>query len=149
MHLVTCVREGKSEMKTILIVDDNVAVRTMMKIVLNTNGFETLEAENGSVALTLATEKKPDLIISDVMMDNVNGFMLYELLRKDPATRKIPMILITGAAQNSGAWNSEKDVTYFEKPISMHDILNEVKKKLRVTRSVDDFKTKPGVKRSR
>lgn len=136
-------------MKTILIVDDNTAVRTMMKIVLNTNGFETLEADNGATALTLAVEKKPDLIISDVMMDNVNGFMLYEMLQKEPATRKIPMILITGAAQNSGAWNSEKNVGYFEKPISMHDILTEVKKRLRVTQSLDDLTRKQRVRKTR
>jgi CheY-like chemotaxis protein len=97
-------------MKTILIVDDDAAVRDMMRIVLNSNGFETLEADDGSTALTLAMEKKPDLIISDVMMDNVNGFMLYEMLRKDSSTRKIPMILITGEAQKFGAWDSEKDV---------------------------------------
>lgn len=136
-------------MKTILIVDDDISVRTMMRIVLNANGFETLEAENGSVALTLATERKPDLIISDVMMDNVNGFMLYELLRKDPATRKIPMILITGEAQKFGAWDSERKVGYFQKPISMHDLLNEVKKRLRVTRSIDDMRVIARIRRTR
>ena len=127
-------------MKTILIVDDNPAVRTMMKIVLNTNGFEVLDAENGETALTLATEKKPDLIISDVMMDNVNGYMLYEMLQKEPATRNIPMFLVTGAAQNSGAWDAEKHIGYFQKPISMHNILTEVKKRLGITRSLDDLK---------
>ena len=134
-------------MKTILIVDDNIAVRTMMKIVLNTNGFETLEADNGATALTMALKKNPDLIISDVMMDNVNGFMLYEMLQKEPATRKIPMLLITGAAQNSGAWNADPNVGYFQKPISMHDILAEVNKRLRVTQSLDDLKRRTRVKR--
>ena len=135
-------------MKTILIVDDDVSVRTMMRIVLNANGFEILEAENGSIALTLATEKKPDLIISDVMMDNVNGFMLYELLRKEPATRKIPMILITGEAYQSGAWDSMKDVSYFQKPVSMHEVLIEVKKRLGITRTIDDIKRITGKRRS-
>jgi len=136
-------------MKTILIVDDDISVRTMMRIVLNTNGFETLEAENGSIALTLATERKPDLIISDVMMDNLNGFMLYELLRKETATRRIPMIFITGEAQKYGAWDSEKKVGYFQKPVSMHDLLNEVKKRLRVTRSIDDLKLNTRIERTR
>ena len=136
-------------MKTILIVDDDAAVRTMMKIVLNTNGFETLEADNGTEALTLATEKKPDLIISDVMMDNVNGFMLYELLRKEPATRKIPMILITGEAQKFGAWESEKNVAYFQKPVSMHDVLDEVKKRLKIKSSFENVRHKVAVRRTR
>jgi len=119
-----------SAMKTILIVDDDFAVRTMMKIVLDEEGFEVLEADNGSAAYSLATEKKPGLIISDVMMDNMNGFMLCEMLRRDPATREIPVILITGAAQGFGAWNTEQAVKYFEKPLSMHDLLIEVRKRL-------------------
>jgi CheY-like chemotaxis protein len=130
-----------SSMKTILIVDDDIAVRTMMKIVLNTNGFETLEAENGSVAFTLAAEKQPHLIISDVMMDNINGFMLLEMLRKDVATRRIPVMLITGEAQKYGAWDSEKKVGYFQKPLSMNDLLTAVKKRLRV-KSIDDLNLK-------
>src|SRR5512140_509379 len=136
-------------MKTILIVDDDIAVRSMMKIVLNANGFETLEAEDGSLAMTLAMEKKPDLIISDVMMDNVNGFMLYELLRKEPATRKIPMILVTGEAQKHGAWDSEQKVGYFQKPVSMHDLLLEVKKRLGITASLDDIRKKTSMRRPR
>ena len=117
-------------MKTILVVDDDKDVRTMMKFVLRKNGFKVLEAENGSLALSLATAGKPDLIISDVMMDNVNGFMLYELLRKQPVTADIPMILITGAAQGAGAWGVEKNVGYLQKPIGMSDLLAEVQKRL-------------------
>ena len=118
----------------------------MMRIVLNSNGFEILEAENGSIALSLATEKKPDMIISDVMMDNVNGFMLYELLRKEPTTSKIPMILVTGEAQKSGAWDAERNVGYFQKPVSMHDLLLEIKKRLRITRSIDNFRKRTGTR---
>ncbi len=136
-------------MKTILIVDDDAAVRDMMRIVLNSNGFETLEADDGSTALTLAMEKKPDLIISDVMMDNVNGFMLYEMLRKDSSTRKIPMILITGEAQKFGAWDSEKNVGYFQKPVSMHEVVTEVKRRLKITSSLEDIKTKTTTRRTR
>ena len=129
-------------MKTILIVDDDIAVRTMMKIVLNENGFVTLEAENGSAAFTLASEKQPHLIISDVMMDNMNGFMLLEMLRKDLTTRRIPVMLITGAAQKYGAWDSEKKVGYFQKPLSMDDLLTAVRKRLRV-KSSNELKRKP------
>jgi CheY-like chemotaxis protein len=142
-------KRGEAPMKTILIVDDDAAVRDMMRIVLNSNGFETLEADDGSTALTLAMEKKPDLIISDVMMDNVNGFMLYEMLRKDSSTRKIPMILITGEAQKFGAWDSEKDVGYFQKPVSMHDVVTEIKRRLKITSSLEDIKTKTTSRRTR
>jgi CheY-like chemotaxis protein len=128
-------------MKTILIVDDDIAVRTMMKFVLNANGFEILEAENGSAAFALAAEKQPHLIISDVMMDNMNGFMLLEMLRKDLTTRRIPVMLVTGEAQKYGAWDSVKKVGYFQKPLSMNDLLTAVRKRLRV-KSTDDLKLK-------
>jgi len=74
---------------------------------------------------------------------------LYELLRKDPATRKIPMILITGYAQKFGAWDSEKNVGYFQKPISMHDILYEVKKRLKITSSIADVRRKATTRKTR
>ncbi|HTY36046.1 MAG TPA: response regulator [Bacteroidota bacterium] len=136
-------------MKTILIVDDDAAVRTMMRIVLHSNGFEVLEAENGSMALTLATERKPDLIISDVMMDNVNGFMLYELLQKEKQTKRIPFILVTGEAQKFGAWDSEKNVGYFQKPVSMHDLIEGVKKRLGITGSLEDVNRRKPFKKPR
>ncbi len=131
-------------MKTILIVDNDIAVRTMMKLVLEAEGFETLEAENGSVAFSLATDRKPDLIISDVMMENLNGFMLYELLQRERSTRGIPLILITGEAADVGAWNAEDNVAYFEKPLSMHDLLSEVRKRLGETPSADGTPTTTG-----
>jgi CheY-like chemotaxis protein len=124
-------------MKTILIVDNDIAVRTMMKLVLEGEGFATLEAENGSVAFSLAMERKPDLVISDVMMENLNGFMLYELLHRERSTRDIPLILITGEAADFGAWNAEKKVAYFQKPLSMHDLVKEVKNRLGETPSDD------------
>lgn len=117
-------------MKTILVVDDDTDVRTMMKFVLRQNKFKVLEAENGLRGLALATARKPDLIISDVMMENMNGFMLYELLRKDPRTASIPIILVTGAAQNAGAWEADESVDYLQKPVSMSDLLQAVRKRL-------------------
>ncbi len=131
-------------MKTILIVDNDIAVRTMMRLVLEGEGFETLEAENGSIAFSLATDRKPDLIISDVMMENLNGFMLYELLHRERSTHDIPLILITGEAADFGAWNAEKNVAYFQKPLSMHDLLAEVRKRLRESTSADDMQEKHG-----
>ncbi|OGU24891.1 MAG: hypothetical protein A2X66_06165 [Ignavibacteria bacterium GWA2_54_16] len=116
--------------KTILVVDDDREVRSVVSVVLRRHGFKTLEAENGSDALTLAAARTPDLIISDVMMDNMNGFMLREMLQKDPATAGIPMILMTGAAGNAGAWETDKNVTYLRKPIGMETLVNEVLKKL-------------------
>ncbi len=115
-------------MKTILIVDDDPDMRKLATIILTREGYEIIQAEDGSVALDLAKAKMPDLIISDVMMENVNGFMLYELLQDDPVTENIPMIFVTGEAQRAGAWDSNPNVLYLEKPIVMQQLIDAVNK---------------------
>ena len=115
-------------MKTILIVDDDASMRLFERKVLLPGGYEILEAEDGATALEIAKAKIPDLIISDVMMDNVNGFMLVEYLRNDPATEKIPMILVTGQAQKAGMWSSDANIGYLRKPVSPNQFRDEVKK---------------------
>ncbi len=115
-------------MKTILIVDDYNPMLEFEKKVLIEEGYEILEAEDGAAALEIAKTKLPDLIISDVKMDNLNGFMLYEYLRDDPATAKIPMILVTGEAQNAGMWDSNRNIGYLRKPVSPNQLLSAVMK---------------------
>jgi two-component system response regulator MprA len=118
-------------MKTVLIVDDDEEIRTVMRRILSVEGFIVLEAENGQVALEIAREKIPDLIISDIMMENVNGFMLFEFLRGDTSTDKIPVILATGKAQKAGAWEMDPSVAYLEKPIAPDELLAAVKRMMK------------------
>ena len=115
-------------MKTILIVDDDAEIRKLERIILDKEGFNIIEAEDGATALETAKAKIPDLIISDVMMENVNGFMLFEFLRDDPVTEKIPMILVTGKAQTAGAWNLDPGVGYLQKPFGSEELIDAVKK---------------------
>ena len=104
-------------METILIVDDDAEMRTLLRLILKREGYKVLEAENGEAALELAKVKIPSLIISDIMMENINGFMLFEFLHDDPSTQNIPMILLTRKAQTAGAWKMDSTFAYFEKPI--------------------------------
>jgi len=77
--------------KTVLVVDDDAAVRKSIAAVLKIKGgFETLEAEDGLIGLELAIQRHPDLIISDVVMDNFDGFRLLETLKESPGTSDIP-----------------------------------------------------------
>ena len=117
-------------MKTILVVDDEDDLRVLVAKTLKSRGFETIEADNGATAFDLAKKHMPDLIVSDVMMDSGNGFMLQELLRDDPKTASIPLILMSGLAQKAGAWGSDPDVEYLEKPFSDSILLNAVGRKI-------------------
>ena len=119
--------------KKILVVDDEESIRKSVGFTLYLNrGFEILEAEDGLAGLEIAKSKKPDLIISDVIMDKVNGFMMLESLRDDPQTAHIPIIMMTSHATTAGAWKSGGAVEYLEKGFSIEDLLAAVDKILTV-----------------
>ncbi len=116
--------------KKILVIDDDDGMRTLITTVLKAKGCETFEADNGDDALVIAREHHPDMIISDVMMANMNGFMLRAELSDDPATADIPVILMTGMATGAGAWEADPSVDYLIKPFIMPDLLALIEKKV-------------------
>jgi two-component system alkaline phosphatase synthesis response regulator PhoP len=117
-------------MKKILVVDDEDTFREMVVVMLKKEGYETMEADNGLSAFDLAKANVPDLIISDVMMYSGSGFILREFLKQEPRTAKIPLILMTGKAQDAGAWGSDEDVEYLSKPFSASELLAAVGQKI-------------------
>ncbi|MGB2869721.1 MAG: response regulator [Bacteroidota bacterium] len=116
--------------RTVLIIDDEDGIRGVVTMTLRDAGYETLEAEDGVEGLEMAMKEKPDLVLCDVNMDNMNGFMVVEELQKDPKTSKIPVILMTGVAKDAGAWNSVGAVDYIEKPFAIEKLLETVKRVL-------------------
>lgn len=117
-------------MKKILIVDDEESMRMMMRTILKTKGYIILESDNGEDALEMIRQQSPDIIISDVMMDNMNGFLLREAVKEDPDTAKIPFILMTGLAANAGAWEADSHVDYITKPFIMPDLIQLIERRL-------------------
>lgn len=89
-------------MKKILVIDDEEWLRDMVKIALVDRGYEVTEADNGSTGIEIARRELPDLILCDVRMERVDGYLTLSTLRHDPATAAIPFILITGMADNAG-----------------------------------------------
>ena len=113
-------------MKKLLVVDDEQVVREFMAKLLECPDYEIIEADNGTAAFDLAKMHQPDLVIADVVMDNMNGLMLKELLREDKKTASIPVILMTGFAQGVEAWQADPDDEYLEKPFSTAELLSAV-----------------------
>ncbi|MEA5598373.1 two-component system response regulator [Rivularia sp. UHCC 0363] len=85
----------ENDVPKVLVVDDHAASRMTAVALLGMEGYEVIEAENGSTALHLVTEKQPDLILLDVMMPEMDGFEVCQLLKQDEQTRLIPVIFIT------------------------------------------------------
>ncbi len=83
-------------MKTILLVDDDLALREMFAVALRRQGYHVIEAGSGGVALKMAREHLPDLILSDVHMPGGDGSTLLRDIRRDPALRTKQVVLITG-----------------------------------------------------
>lgn len=89
-------------MKKILVIDDEEWLREMVQLALRQRGYTVVEAENGAVGIEKARKELPDLILCDVNMEKVDGYLTLSSLRSEPATAAIPFILMTGLADNAG-----------------------------------------------
>jgi two-component system, sensor histidine kinase and response regulator len=89
-------------MKKILVIDDEEWLRDMVRMALTQRGYETVEAENGATGIELARRTLPDLILCDVNMEKVDGYLTLSALRNEPSTSGIPFILMTGLADHAG-----------------------------------------------
>jgi CheY-like chemotaxis protein len=115
-------------MKAILIVDDEFDARRTLELLFEMEGYETMSAQNGEVALAKIAESTPDIILTDWMMPLMDGYQFCRRVRANPATKSIPIILLTAAV--SAALPKEKlwDVlvakpAYFEQLL---ELVNEL-----------------------
>jgi two-component system chemotaxis response regulator CheY len=80
---------------TILVVDDESNMRFLLRMILETAGYEVAEAPHGAAALERARESRPDLIVTDLMMPVMGGHELIERLRAEPATAGVPIVVVS------------------------------------------------------
>ena len=83
----------------ILVVDDEERVREMLKFRLKFLDYEVIEATNGRDALEVAAAEKPDLILLDVMMPEIDGFQACTRLKENEDTRQIPVVMLTARGE--------------------------------------------------
>lgn len=112
--------------KKILIVDDEQDIREIIKIPLLQDGFQILEASNGKDAIELAKKEKPDLITLDIMMPNLDGFQVAKIIKEDPQTANIPIIILSVLSQDK-----EKLIQgiadYISKPFKPDELVTKIK----------------------
>jgi DNA-binding response OmpR family regulator len=118
---------------TILVVDDEPDAIELADFNLRAAGFEVLTAADGNQALQLARKHKPDLILLDVMLPKIDGLEVCKLLRRDPATADIPVIMLTAkAAEIDRVLGLELGADdYVTKPFSPRELVLRIKNLLR------------------
>jgi DNA-binding response OmpR family regulator len=108
----------------VLVADDEEDIRALVAFRLRRAGYDVITAADGAEALTLATTRRPDLIVLDMMMPKATGLEVTRSLREQDSTRDIPVILLTARAQEadvaSGFAAGADD--YVKKPFSPMDL---------------------------
>lgn len=125
-------------MKKILIIDDEEWLREMMLLALRQRDFQVIEAENGEKGIELARKELPDLILCDVNMDKVDGYLTLSSLRSEPATASIPFILMTGLADQAGMRHGMElgADDYLPKPFTIEALYAAVDARLKKAKTV-------------
>jgi DNA-binding NarL/FixJ family response regulator len=117
----------------ILVIEDELEMRRNLTTILKLEGFQPMAAENGNVGLEMARREKPDLILCDIMMPELDGHAVVQALRNEPALAAIPFIFLTAKGEKSdqrSGMNLGAD-DYLTKPVSKADLLNAVQSRLR------------------
>jgi twitching motility two-component system response regulator PilH len=92
-------RVNAREGTRVLIIDDSKTVVTVIKKYLRSAGYDTFEAFDAETGLTIIREHPPELIFLDIMLPGMNGFTALRTIRRDPLTRDIPVIMMSGNEQ--------------------------------------------------
>lgn len=119
-------------MKTILLIEDDMAVRENTAEILELSGYETLTAANGKSGIEKATQTCPDLIVCDIMMPETDGYGVLEALSKNKSTRSIPFVFLSAKTEHKEirkGMNLGAD-DYLTKPFEEEDLLSAIESRL-------------------
>jgi len=119
-------------MARILIVDDEPELTDMLKMRLESAGYEVITAVDGQEGLEKAKKEKPDLMILDLMLPKMDGYKVCGLLKNDARYSKIPIIIFTARAQESDVKMGQevKADAYITKPFEPNKLMSKIKELL-------------------
>jgi len=109
----------------ILIVDDEESIRSLLRQELTEAGYLTSEASNGKEAIESIRQHRPDLIILDIMMPEINGFDVAAILKNDPQTMDIPIIILSIVQDKARGFRIGVD-RYLTKPIDTAQLFEDI-----------------------
>ena len=117
--------------KKVLIVDDEPNVRRLLHTILSKN-FEVFEGEDGKQAIEIANIQQPDVILMDMIMPRMDGLTACHVIKNDPATKSIPIIMVTaiGFELNIKLSQQMGANAYVTKPFTPNDLLDKIEQVL-------------------
>jgi CheY-like chemotaxis protein len=115
--------------RKILLVDDSATVLMMERMIVAAERFQVVTAGNGEEAHARAREELPDLILMDIVMPKMSGIQACKAIKQDPATKHIPIILVTtrGEAASMEAGFSSGCSDYVTKPVNGPELLGKIR----------------------
>jgi len=125
--------------KKILCIEDEPEMIDLIRLILSRKGFETTGANGGKEGLEIIRRDHPDLILLDLMMPDMDGWEVYQQMKSDPATKDIPVIVVTAKAQSIDkvlGLHIAKVDDYITKPFSPQELLDSVDKVLSPQKSI-------------
>lgn len=119
-----------SDPKSILLVDDDPAIRKILSQSLEMEGFVIYQASNGEEALEAIDSTIPDLVILDVMMPKMNGFEVLKNVRASPKTEDLPVVMLTARSSQEDVWEGWREGVdyYMTKPFDIEELLRFVER---------------------
>jgi CRP-like cAMP-binding protein len=118
---------------TILLIEDNLEMAENISSILKLAHYNVVSANNGKNGITAAQERRPDLILCDIMMPDLDGYSVFHILNNDPVTKSIPFIFLTAKSDKADiryGMNLGAD-DYMTKPFDGHDLLKLVDVRLK------------------
>lgn len=124
-HVETISTRQLSGQKTVLIVDDDASIRELLRQELEDEGYRVSEAVNGVEGVKVAKAERPDLIVLDIMMPEMNGFDAAAILKHDPLTMDIPIVILSVVEDKERGYRIGVD-RYFTKPVDIETLTQEI-----------------------
>lgn len=120
---------AQGQTRKVVCVEDEQEMIDLIRLILSRRGFEVLGANGGVRGLELIRAEKPDIVLLDLMMPEMDGWQVYQQLKADPATEHIPVVVVTAKAQNIdkvlGLHIARVD-DYISKPFSLQELVDRV-----------------------
>lgn len=112
----------------VLLIDDSATIVALLRKFLRQNGYDTLEAFDAEAGIELARSEQPDLIFLDIVLPGMNGFAALRTLRRDPLTKAIPIIMISGNVAATEQFYVQRIGAddFMKKPFSRSEVFSRI-----------------------